>query len=489
MRDISLVKVRNFVLLGHTGSGKTSLLDAIIYKQESSDRHGSPEDGTSALDYTDEEKAHKISIWAKPYETIYKTRAGNNINIVAIDTPGYVDFFGQVIAASTVSDSAIIVVDAQSGIQVGSNRAWRQCVKRGLPRAVVITGLDKDNVDFDAALSAIQGVWGQACVPVVIPASDGSCVIDVLSTKDVPEDLVEKVNEIKGRLIEYAAETDDGLIEKYLGGEDLSAEEVAVGLHGAVHSGNLIPVFVTSSKTSMGIDELLEGISLLLPSPLDIEVKDADDRVVDPNPERPFSGFVWRSINDPYMGQLTFLRVLSGTLRADSEIFNSTKERKERVGHLYIVNGKEQKEISEAEAGDIVAIPKLKHTALNDSLCEVGQNLWFPPIEFPQPVTTYAVEPKTQGGEDKMAAALHRIADEDSTITVHRNAETHELILSGMGDVQLDIAVEKMKKRSHVDVVLHTPKSLIKKRLPLKVKGTISTRNSRVDEANMAEFI
>ncbi len=458
MKDIAISNVRNFALLGHTGSGKTTLLDAILFKLGANERQGSPDNGSSAADWTDEEKARKISMWAKSFDLVYTSKAGRKMELVAYDTPGYVDFHGQVLSATAVADAGVIVVDATAGIQVGTHRVWKRCESLNIPRAVVITGIDKDNADFAGTLAAVQQAWGSKCVPMVIPAGDRSNVVDVLATKEFPADVAEEAKATKTSLVEFAAETDDALIEKYLGGENLSAEEIAAGLHGAVHDGNLIPVFAVSGRKMTGIEELLEGITLLLPAPNEREVKDGRGEVVDVEPASPFSGFVWRAINDPFVGQLSLVRVYSGTLKANQEVFNSAKEQKERIGHIFIVNGKKQEEIDTAHAGDVIAIPKLKHTALNDTLCAMGRKIAYPPIAFPSPVTAYAVAAKVQGEEDKLANALHRVAEDDPTIHVERNSETHEMILSGLGDQQLDAAVERMKSRNNVDVVLTTPR-------------------------------
>jgi elongation factor G len=458
MKDIEIVNVRNFALLGHTGAGKTALLDAILFKLGVTDRQGSPDTGTSASDWTEEEKSRKISMWATSFDLVYKTRNGRSMELVALDTPGYADFYGQVLAASAVADSGVILVDAVAGIQVGSQRAWRSCEAKGLPRAIVVSGIDKDNADFYKVLQDIQTAWGAQCVPVVIPTMDHKEVVDVMAAKEVPADVADRAKEMKGALVEYAAETDDALIEKYLAGEELTAQEIAAGLHGAVHDGHLVPVFAVSAKTNLGLEDLLEGISLLLPSPPERPVKDRAGNEVDVRPEAPFCGFVWHSLNDPFTGQVTFVRIYGGSLEAGQEIMNVTKGTKEKVGHLIIINGKKQEEIKTAHAGDIVAIPKLKSTGLNDSLCAVNADIQFPPIVYPTATTFYSVTAKKQGDEDKLATALHRVAEEDPTIHVERNNETHELILSGLGDQQLEAAVERMKQRNHVEVDLQIPR-------------------------------
>jgi len=458
MKDVEITNVRNFALLGHTGSGKTTLLDAMLFKLGATDKQGSPENGTSFSDWTDEEKQRKISMWATSFDLIYNTKSGRHMELVALDTPGYADFYGQVLAATSVCDSGVIVVDAGAGLQVGSYRAWQRCESLGIPRAIVVTGIDKEHADFYATLQTIQDAWGKKCIPVVIPTPDHTAVIDVMAATEIPDDIAARAKEMKGELVEHAAEADDQLIEKYLNGEPLTAVEIASGLHGAVHDGLLVPVFAVSGKQNIGIEEFLEGVSLLLPSPPETPVEDAKGQPVDVGIDAPFTGFVWRTLNDPFAGHVSFVRVYSGTLTPNTEIFNATQDQKEKVGHIIIINGKKQEEIQVAHAGDIVALPKLKATELNDSLCAVGNHIAFAPITFPGPTTFYAVTTKKQGEEDKLANALHRVVEEDPTIHAERNAETHEMVLSGLGDQQLEAAVERMKSRSHVEVDLHTPR-------------------------------
>jgi elongation factor G len=458
MKDIAIANVRNFALMGHTGAGKTVLVDAILFKMGVNDRFGSTADGSSMADWTEEEKERKITIWAKPFDGVYKATDGQKFDVVMLDTPGYADFYGQVVGASAIADAGLIVTDATGGIQIGTNRAWRRCETLGLPRGIVVTGLDKENANFDAAVKSIQAAWGARCIPAVIPTQDGKKVIDVLAPGGAPADMADRVEALKGALIESAAESDDQLIEKYLGGEALTPDEVASGLRKAVAQCKLMPVFAVVAKNDVGVIELLDNIGRLFPCPTDRVVKDATGNVVDISPSAPFTGMVWRVINDPFVGQLSFLRIYSGTLKADSEIHNATKDTKERIGSLFFLNGKKTEAIPEAEAGDIVALAKLKSTTLNDTLCAHGKSFKFAPIVFPNPTAAYAGAPKTQGDEDKIGTALHRVADDDPTIRVERNTETKELIISGMGDVHLDVTLSRMKKRSNVDILLSTPK-------------------------------
>ena len=458
MKDIPIADVRNFALVGHTGSGKTTLLDSLLYKLGVNDRLGNPGDGTSIADWTDEEKARKITIWAKPFDAAWKPKGGKALRLVMLDTPGYADFFGQVVAATKVADAAILTIDATAGIQVGTVRAWKQCEALGLPRAIAITGLDKENADFEGTLASIQEHWGDKCQAVTIPVDGNKGVKSVLGDPD-------------DKLKELAAESSDELLEKFFADEPLTAEELSTGLRASVLQGKFVPVFATVAKQGTGLDELLEGVAKLLPSPMDRPAKDAEGNEINPAADAPFVAQVWRNVNDPFVGQLTIARVWGGTLKADAEVFNATKGQKERAGTIYLLKGKTQDTAPEASAGDVIALAKLKVTTLNDTLCAPGASAKMEEITFPKPVCFFAVTPKNQGDEDKLGQGLKRVADDDPTIHVERNDETHELIVSGVGDVQIAVAMERMKARSKVEVTLSTPKVAYKETVTATGEG------------------
>ncbi len=455
MKDIAVADVRTVVLLGHNGSGKTTLVDSILYKTGVNDRLGSVAAKTSMADYSDEEKERGFTIHVKPFNTVFKTQAGRKTQLVFVDTPGFPDFLGQVIMGSSVVEAGLILVDGLAGIQVGSARAWKRCEERGLPRGIVVTGLDRENASFAKTVEAIQAAWGAKCVPVTIPGEGNGGIVDVLAGNP-PASLAAQVETIKLGLMEAVAEADDALLEKYLGGETLTPDEISKGITKAVLGGKLVPVFACSPLKDSGVNELLEGIARMFPSPLDRPMRDADGKPIDPN--GPFSAFVWRTVNDPFIGQLTFMRVASGRISADTDLFNLTKGEKERVSGFIEVNGKKQNTWTECSAGDIVAVAKLKKTGLCDVLATEGQTLKFPPYVFPSPVYSMAVRGKSQGDEDKIGTALHRVAEEDPTIHVERNPDTHETVMSGLGDMHLAVAVDRMKRRSNVEVASSIPK-------------------------------
>lgn len=459
MKNIPIDSVRNFALMGHTGSGKTSLIDSILFKLGQVDRVGSPENGTSVADWTEEEKAHEITIWAKPFDGVYTAASRKLRRLVMIDTPGFADFIGQMTAAAEITDAALITVDASAGIQVGTQRAWKAAEKRNLPRGIAITCLDKDDTDFDAVLAQIKERWGEdRCVAMVLPTSDGKA-LDILNTPtdQVPAELAERVKAIKDHLIELAAETDDALMEKYFEGEELTVEEFSDGLRKSVHDAHLIPVFATSVKADMGVKETMDSISRLFPSPHDYPVTCAEGNQISAEEDQPFAGQVWRCSNDPFIGQMTFVRIYSGVLKPGMEVYNATRNQKEKISTILYVDGKKTVEAQEAKAGDIVALTKLKSTVLNDSLCAVGSNIRFEPIVFPSPVAAYAVEPKNKADADKIGMALHRATEEDPSTRLDHNTETKELVLWGMGDMHLDVTLEHIKNRSNVEMTHHTP--------------------------------
>ena len=460
MKNIPIDNVRNFALMGHTGSGKTSLIDSMLFKLGQVDRMGSPENGTSVADWTDEEKAHGISIWAKPFDGVYTAASRKVRRLVMLDTPGFADFIGQMISAAEITDAALLTIDASAGIQVGTQRAWKACEKRTLPRGIAITCLDKPGTHFDLTLLEIKERWGEdRCIPMVLPAADGRAV-DILNTPadEIPDDLKDRVKAIKDHLIELAAETNDALIEKYFNGEELTADEFSDGLRKAVHDAHLIPVFATSVKADLGVKQTMDSISRLFPSPHDYPVRCAEGNEISAEEDQPFSGQVWRCFNDPFIGQLTFIRIYSGVLKPGMEIYNSSKNQKEKVSTILYVDGKKTTEAQEAKAGDIVALTKLKHTYLNDSLCASGSQIRFEPIVFPAPVTAYAVEPKNKADADKIGQALHRATDEDPSTRLDHSPETHELVLWGMGEMHLAVTLEHIKNRSGVEMTHHTPK-------------------------------
>ncbi len=455
MKDVPIADIRNLVLMGHNGSGKTTLTDALLFKLGVNDRLGAVDNASSMADVTEEEHSRKLTLYARPFTGSWNKGKDRQKGLVFFDTPGYADFFGQVIAATHAADAGLIVLDANAGVPVGALRSWKLCESYALPRGIVITGLDRENADFDRTLEAIRAAWGDVCVPVMRPMPDLSAINFVLAD-DCEADA--QSAEFRNRLTELAAETDDVLIEKFLNGEALTPVELNTGLRKAVAARGLVPVFCCLPLRGIGITEFLEALDRLFPSPQDCPRQNQEGAAIAPEPDQPFVGQVWRVQSDPFIGHLAMVRVLAGTLNSDSEVFNASQGQKERIGNLVELNGKKQTPVTVACAGDIVAIPKLKHTALGDVLCAMGHSVSLRPIRFPKPVVTMAVFAKAQADEDKLGTALSRLTDEDPTLATKRSADTGEQLLSGMGDVHLEVAVEQMRSRSHAHVVLHVPR-------------------------------
>ena len=450
MKDTSAGNTRNFVLLGHTGSGKTSLADALAFKLGLNDRLGSVDAGSSVADYTEEEKARKTSIIAKTFCRAYKAGDGANYGIVFSDTPGYVDFQGQMLAACSVADTALICVDASAGIMVGTRRAWKTCKKIGLKSiGFVITGTDKENTDFNKTLGQIQEAFGNAALPVVVPNGKGG--VTSLLTAGTADD--------KAALIEAAAGVDEALMEKFFDNPDsITPAETAAGLRAAMAAEAFHPVFAAVPTKDTGVSELLESICLFFPAPGSRVFKDSNGNEVKADPAAPFSAFVWRTVVDPFLGQLSLVRVISGKLATPCEVVNASTGAKENIGSMVSLVAKKQNVETEIGPGDIVAIPKLKAVETHHTLCAPGNATTFPATEYPAPIFYLAITAASQADEDKMSTALNRLCVQDPTIKTERNTETKEVVLKGMGDVHLDVAIALMKTQSNANLLTSTPK-------------------------------
>ena len=425
---------RNFVLLGHAQSGKTTLAESILYFSKATTRKGRVEDGTTVSDYSFDEIEKKNSI---NLSLLFCEYQGNQIQIV--DTPGYADFFGEVVAGARAVDSAVIVVDALSGVQVGTERAWEVAQENNLPCMIFINKMDKEGANVNKVLADLKSNLSKNCV-----------IIESL------EDPL---------LMEAIAESDDSLLEKYLEVLRLSQEEVKSGLAQAVVKRKLFPVVVGSALTDKGIKDLLDDILQYLPSPQDRVPVTADNplkpdekKEIALKEEAPFSAFVFKNISDPFVGQLTLLRVYSGRLAANSGFYNVTRSLKERIGPIYFLQGKGERLVDGAHCGDIVAIAKLKDTGVSDSLASDKEQFLFAPIVFPEAAISASVKPKSREDEEKISDALHKLAAEDHTFGVRHDPQTKELVISGLGDLHLAVMVARMKKRFNVAVDLGTPK-------------------------------
>lgn len=437
---------RNFILLGHAQSGKTILCESLLYFCKAISRKGKIEDGTTISDYSFDEIERKNSI---NLSLLYCDYKGHCIQIV--DTPGYADFYGEVIQGLRAVDAAVLVVDAASGVQVGTERAWQALEEVSLPCVIFINKLDKEDTDAQKTLADIKS-----------GLSKNAAIIDSIEDPN---------------LIEAIAESDDKLLEKYLEGTKLTTQELAQGLAAAVIKRKVFPVITGSALTDKGISELLEAIIKYLPNPSQRPKVIAFDPLKPENikevvfsEDTPFSAFVFKNISDPYVGQLTLLRVFSGKLASNTAFYNVNKKTKERIGPIYILQGKEQRAQDAATCGDIMAIAKLKETSVSDSLSNDKEQFLFEPIVFPEAAISASVKPKSREDEEKISDALHKLAAEDPTFNVTHDPQTKELIISGLGDLHLAVMVGRLKKRFNVQVELGTPKVSYKETITKSTK-------------------
>ncbi len=459
MKNVAAEKIRNFVLAGHAGAGKTTLADLMLYKGGAVSRLGRVDQGTSFSDYRSEEQDRKSSIYSSALHTPWKDH-----HFFFIDTPGLADFRGEASAAIQVTDIVMIVVDASNGIETGTMRAWQQAQKNGVPRAFFINGLDKEHANYAKVLGELQEAYGKtALIPLTLPVVEGgkvTRVVRVLGTdEDVPGDLQETYAKYREALMDTVAETDEALMERYLEGEKLSEKEISTGLHEAVLEGAIVPVFAGSAAADIGVERLMAGIINLFPDPLrghQITLSDGRDLVRDADGGG--LAMVFKSVSDPFIGQLTYLRVYAGKFLADSEVHNINRNCKERFGALLRVNGKEQESGAEAGPGEIIAIAKLKHTHICDTLATQATAATLPALEFLNPTMSYAVYAETKGDEEKIGAGLTKLVDEDPTLHLKRDTETHEMLLSGMGDQHLNNVIRRLEASYKVKVRLETPK-------------------------------
>jgi elongation factor G len=447
-------KVRNFSVVGHLGAGKTSLCDLMLYKTGAVDRLGKVTAKTSVSDYTPEEQSKVSSIFSSMLNCKWKDH-----QFYFIDTPGYSEFIAEPIAAIQNSDMALIAVDAVDGIQIGSASAWKIAQTNNIPRAFLINGVDKELADYEKVLGQIQETYGKTvCIPITVPVGEGASfekVINILRSEDVPPEAARYREE----LMDNVAESDEELMMRYLDGEKLTEEEISNGVKKAIQDGNLVPVFVSSVEKDLGVEELMTSAVNIFPAPLARgTVKDIKGDDIELTEDGIGVAKVFKSITDPFLGQLAFFRVYSGTFKSDSEIYNVTKSSKERFGSILILNGKNQSKIDEAVPGTIGAMVKLKSTGLDDTLSTTNAGAELGKMVFPSPVMSYAITAVKSGEEDKIGTGLNKLTASDPTLKITRNAETHEILLSGMGDQHLGLVIKKLKEDSKVDVNTNTPK-------------------------------
>lgn len=465
MQPYSTAQIRNVAFVGHGGAGKTSLAEALLHRAGAASRLGRVEDGTTCCDFEPEERERgmSLSLAVAPFEW-----RGHKINL--IDTPGYADFLGEVAAALRVADLAVFVVSAVDGVQVQTARIWRMADQIGLPRLVFMNKLDRERADFDATLQQLGDELGSGIAPLELPLGTEASftgIADVLTDEahlysdgqikqeQIPEEIADVEQRVHEALVETIVEADDTLLERYLEGDEPATEELEHTLHDGIAAGTVFPVVLGSATREIGIDRLADYLVEIGPSPLDrkVTVNGAGQKVeVTADADADPLAFVFKTIADPYVGQLSLFKVLSGTIRPDDHLINSRSSTDERLHGLFTVRGKEQEPASELRAGDIGAVTKLDATCTGDTLAPRGLPVAVPPIEGPPPSLAIAVEPETQADEDKLAPALHRIQDEDQCLKVERNDETHQTLLWGAGETHLLITLDKLTRKFGANV-------------------------------------
>ena len=462
MPNIDAVNLRNVALLSHSGAGKTSLCETLLFNTKAVTRIGRVEDGNTVSDYEPEEVKRGGSIQTTLISCTWDRYKAN-----FLDTPGYDDFFGEVVSALKVVESAAILLPAPSGVDVGTERSWNLCEDLGLPRVLLINKMDRENASFARTVADIQGSFGNKCVPFQLPlgdAQDFKGLVSVLNPPaDVPAEVADELELARERLIEAVAEADEELADKFLEGEELTDEEIINGAKAGILSGDLVPVLVSSATQNIGVEEFLDFVSEFLPSPMEgikPEVSNASGDAVDFDVDSsgPLAAFVFKTTADPFVGKLSLFRVYRGTIKSNSEVWNANRNQAERIGQLYLPRGKSQENISEVAAGDIGAIGKLASTVTGDTLCVRDNQVTFSQIEFPKGYYSVAVAPATKADLDKMSTSLARIVEEDPSLHYSRDVDTGDSLLTGLGDAQIEVAIDRIKRKFGADLVLRMPK-------------------------------
>lgn len=472
MKDYLANEVRNVVVLGHSGAGKSSVIEACLYFTKAIERYGKNNDGTTALNYDPEEGKRGTSVYCHIAPVEWKDK---KINF--IDTPGYMDYAGEEATGLMMGDNALIVVNAKEGIEAGTERAWREAVsKQKIPTIFFVNKMDVENANFDTVYTSIRDKFGKSVIPFEVPIIENGVVVgsvnilrrkawyynDRNTAKEVPSALIGEVERYYNEIAEAIAMTDDELMEKFFSGETFDEHELAKGLRIGVRSGDIRPVYCGSAENQTGIERLLDLITEYFPSyaekgRIQAETLKGDTVDMETNENEALSAFVFKTIVDPFVGKVSYLKVMSGVLNSDSQVYNSKKDVTEKVNQIYVINGKYQIGVGKLFTGDIGAVVKLQATETNDTLCTRSRVIKYPDIEYPHPMLGYAIHPKTKADEDKLSSGIHNLMLEDHTIKLVNNEETHEQVLYGVGDQHIDLILSKLKSKYKVEVTTEKP--------------------------------
>ncbi|MGD9253810.1 MAG: elongation factor G [Holophagae bacterium] len=485
--------IRNVALVGHSDTGKTSLVSAMLFDSGAVNRLTKVDDGNTITDFDDDEHERKITI-----NTSIAHVEAKGVKINLIDTPGYGIFSTDAMQGLRVADAALMMISAVAGVEVQTDKMWKAAAEYGLPVFFVVNLMDRDRADFPRVVEALGKKYGREVTPLQLPIgaeSDFSGVVDLMSGKaftwehdesgkftegDVPADMADEVSAAREALMEMVAEQDEELMEKYLEEGELDAETFAKGLKKAVVARELYPIFAAAASKNIGVQPIMDALVDLAPAPdwrpVTVSV-DGEEQEYTASSDSPFAAYVFKSISDPFAGHITLFRVFSGGVVTDANVRNSTQDGAERLGSLSVIQGKDVEHVPELAAGDIGALPKLKDTRTGDTLCEAKQNITLAPVPIPEPAISFALEPESKDDENKLATALAKIRDEDPTITVGRDPQTKEMLISGAGQLHVEVVVGRLKKRYKVNVVLHQPK--VPYRETIKSSAEVTTRHKK----------
>ncbi len=455
--------IRTIVLLGHGASGKTSLVESMLYKAGATTRLGSVENGTSVVDYDPDAKEKKHSIDSSILHCNWK---GCEINI--IDTPGYADFIRDTITSLVAAETALIIISATDGIQVNTRKLWELACQRGLGKIIILTKVDGENINYQSLLESVKNTLGNMCVPLVLPIGTGHEFQGVVTLFELPNPLpngvMGDVLAAHDALIEAVVSADDALMEKYLDGKEIGRSALQSCFVKAVAGGKVVPVLCCSNKKGLGIEDILDAIANFSPSPLEglrrtaIDMQTNQEVTLEASKDAPFSAYVFKSVIDPFVGKLSYFRVVSGKLDGEMSFYNVTSKKADKVGHIYRILGKEQQPVSKAIPGDIIAVSKLDDLHISDTICDPKHPIKFPEITFPTPMSSLSVVPTSKGAEKKISECLHKLAEEDKTFRVSHDTLTNELIVTGMSTLHLQVMINRLKRRFGIEVETHTPK-------------------------------
>ena len=473
MAKFTSKEIRNVALVGHSSAGKTSLAEAMLYLTKATDRLGNPTDGNTVCDYDDEEIKRGLSISTSVAPVMW-----NGIKINLLDAPGYLDFIGEVYQTMRVADAAMIVVDGKAGVEVGTELAWQQAEEAGIPRAFYINKFDDGEARFKRVYTQLRETFGVSVCPILIPMIEGDKVVGFLNLinmrsvvydktgapeeSPIPEDFQDIADEYRDMLLESIAQTSDDLMEKYFGGEEITYDEAVLAVHEGIIAGDIVPVYCGSATKFWGIRMLMDQIADSFPRPTakkeEVVIVDDMEDTTPIQPDGTTSVFVFKTISDPFVGKMSFFKVMNGELNNTMILRNTTTGQNEKFGHIYTMTGKKQTEVDSLCCGDIGMIPKLAATNTNDTLTLSADDVKYAPIKFPQSFMKRAIQPKAKGDEDKISSGIAKLLEEDRTLSYENNAETNQMCISGQGDIHLDVIVSKLKNRFGTSVELTKPK-------------------------------